>query len=309
MNKKFSTLVASVLLAGAVGTVGAVVPYNSYVKSAGVGTQAETVVNGVSYQLTSGTNVLVMQEQSNGTMALKMVAADEADLMSSLWTIVSEDDGEGGVSYTFINKATGLPLAFDTKDAKLGGANATNAMGNVSLWKWRTGTSVKGAKDLVSYFHKDSALVLENNGGAISAKKVYAKTTTPSSSFTVDAYQAEEVVLGVDALNSMLGIQPTDGKMKLGFTRDQVNGVDNIWLNEYTATTAVGVDAIATAEANAAAAAIVAAKAVDTPAGVAAYLRAKYATGTATEIAVAEHLAQIAEDEANKTAADAKTYS
>ncbi|WP_337941712.1 DUF6383 domain-containing protein [Parabacteroides sp.] len=307
MNKKFSTLVASVLLAGAVGTVGAVVPYNSYVKSAGVGTQAETVVNGVSYQLTSGTNVLVMQEQSNGTMALKMVAADEADLMSSLWTIVSEDDGEGGVSYTFINKATGLPLAFDTKDAKLGGANATNAMGNVSLWKWRTGTSVKGAKDLVSYFHKDSALVLENNGGAISAKKVYAKTTTPSSSFTVDAYQAEEVVLGVDALNSMLGIQPTDGKMKLGFTRDQVNGVDNIWLNEYTATTAVGVDAIATAEANAAAAAIVAAKAVDTPAGVAAYLRAKYATGTATEIAVAEHLAQIAEDEANKTAADAKT--
>ena len=120
MNKKFSTLVASVLLAGAVGTVGAVVPYNSYVKSAGVGTQAETVVNGVSYQLTSGTNVLVMQEQSNGTMALKMVAADEADLMSSLWTIVSEDDGEGGVSYTFINKATGLPLAFDTKDAKLG---------------------------------------------------------------------------------------------------------------------------------------------------------------------------------------------
>ncbi|WFE85737.1 DUF6383 domain-containing protein [Parabacteroides chongii] len=265
MNKKFSTLVASVLLAGAVGTVGAVVPYNSYVKSAGVGTQAETVVNGVSYQLTSGTNVLVMQEQSNGTMALKMVAADEADLMSSLWTIVSEDDGEGGVSYTFINKATGLPLAFDTKDAKLGGANATNAMGNVSLWKWRTGTSVKGAKDLVSYFHKDSALVLENNGGAISAKKVYAKTTTPSSSFTVDAYQAEEVVLGVDALNSMLGIQPTDGKMKLGFTRDQLNGVENIWLKEYTAVTALGESVVA----KAAQAAAQAAKNVNTPSGVA----------------------------------------
>nr|WP_129731460.1 DUF6383 domain-containing protein [Parabacteroides goldsteinii] len=265
MNKKFSTLVASVLLAGAVGTVGAVVPYNSYVKSVGVGTQAETVVNGVSYQLTSGANVLVMQEQSNGTMALKMVAADEADLMSSLWTIVSEDDGEGGVSYTFINKATGLPLAFDTKDAKLGGANATNAMGNVSLWKWRTGTSVKGAKDLVSYFHKDSALVLENNGGAISAKKVYAKTTTPSSSFTVDAYQAEEVVLGVDALNSMLGIQPTDGKMKLGFTRDQLNGVENIWLKEYTAVTALGESVVA----KAAQAAAQAAKNVNTPSGVA----------------------------------------
>ena len=302
MNKKFSTLVASVLLAGAVGTVSAVVPYNSYVKSAGVGTQAETVVNGITYQLTSGTNVLVMQEQSNGTMALKMVAADGADLMSSLWTIVSEDDGEGGVSYTFINKATGLPLAFDTKDAKLGGANATNAMGNVSLWKWRTGTSIKGAKDLVSYFHKDSALVLENNGGAISAKKVYAKTTIPLSSFTVDAYQAEEVVLGVDALNSMLGIQPIDGKMKLGFTRDQLNGVENIWLKDYTAVTALGESVVA----KAAQAAAQAAKNVNTPSGV---VDAIIATITPSYTSAQKEIVYAIATEAAKgsTVAEAKT--
>ena len=45
----------------------------------------------------------------------------------------------------------------------------------------------------------------------------------------------------------MLGVQPTDGKMKLGFTRDQLNGVDNIWLKEYTAVDALGASPVAQA--------------------------------------------------------------
>ena len=267
MNKKFSTLVASVLLAGAVGTVNATV-YNSYVKSAALaGASVETVANGVTYQISDGTKVLVMTEGTDGTMKLSMVTPTDADLMSSLWTIATSDDGEGGVSYTFINKATGLPLAFSTEGVKVNDVTS-NAMGNVSLWKWRTGVAVQGKKDLVSYFHKDSAMVLVNNSDVISAKKVYAKDATPTSTFTVDAYEAGDVVLGAEALNSMLGVQPTDGKMKLGFTRDQLKGAENLWLKEYTATTPVGVDAIAQAKAQAAQKAIDAAKAVNTKQGV-----------------------------------------
>ncbi|MFV0584252.1 MAG: DUF6383 domain-containing protein [Parabacteroides gordonii] len=306
MNKKFSTLVASVLLAGAVGTVNATV-YDSYVKSAALaGTSVKTVANGVTYQISDGTKVLVMTEGANGTMKLSMVTPTDADLMSSLWTVATSDDGEGGISYTFINKATGLPLAFSTEGVKVNGITS-NAMGNVSLWKWRTGVAVQGKKDLVSYFHKDSAMVLVNNSDVISAKKVYAKDATPSSSFTVDAYIAQKVTLGVNALNSMLGVQPTDGKMKLGFTRDQVNGIENIWLNEYTVTSAVGVDAVVAAVGAAAQKASQAAEDVNKAAGVAAFIRNAYKNGTETEVNVAEHLAQIAEDESNKDAAAAKT--
>ena len=303
MNKKFSTLVASVLLAGAVGTVNATV-YDSYVKSAALAAASvKTVANGVTYQISDGTKVLVMTEGANGTMKLSMVTPTDADLMSSLWTVATSDDGEGGISYTFINKATGLPLAFSTEGVKVNGITS-NAMGNVSLWKWRTGVAVQGKKDLVSYFHKDSAMVLVNNGDVISAKKVYAKDATPSSTFTVDAYVAQKVTLGVNALNSMLGVQPTDGKMKLGFTRDQVNGIENIWLKEYTATTAVGVDAVVAAVGAAAQAAATAAEAVNTAQGVANAVLATIGSDyTEAQIAAVSKIAELAAAEETVDAA------
>ena len=241
MNKKFSTLVASVLLAGAVGTVNAAVPYKSYVNSAALADEAvKAVVNGVAYQISDGENVLVMQEQNDGTMKLVLQNPSDVkvDLLSSLWEVATSDDGEGGVSFIFLNKATGLPLAFGTEGVKEN-ATTANAMGNVSLWKWKSGTAIEGEANFVSYFHKDSAMVLVTNGTSVEAKKIYSKGTdlkTVANKLSADAYVAQPVVLDADALNSMLGLQdPKTGKMKLGFTRDQLNGSDNLWLKDMKA--------------------------------------------------------------------------
>lgn len=241
MNKKFSTLVASVLLAGAVGTVNAAVPYKSYVNSAALAEDAvKAVVNGVAYQISDGENVLVMQEQNDGTMKLVLQNPSkvEVDLLSSLWEVATSDDGEGGVSFIFLNKATGLPLAFGTEGVKENTTTA-NAMGNVSLWKWKSGTAIEGEANFVSYFHKDSAMVLVTNGTSVEAKKIYSKGTDlkiVANKLSADAYVAQPVVLDADALNSMLGLQdPKTGKMKLGFTRDQLNGSDNLWLKDMKA--------------------------------------------------------------------------
>ena len=245
MNKKFSTLVASVLLAGAVGTVNAEA-YDSYVKSNPALGTTEAIVDGRAYQISDAAKkkVLVMEEQDGGKMILKMVAVEDADLMSSLWTIRTEDDKEGGISFVFTNKATGLPLAYSKNGVKVG-ETTDLAMGEVSLWKWKSGAGVTSAEKLVSYFDKDSAMVLDTKAdGVVVAKKVYTKNAAPTSNLSVNAYVAGEVVLGADALNSMLGVQPTDGKMKLGFTRDQLKGAENLWLKEYTARTAVAADPV-----------------------------------------------------------------
>ena len=296
MNKKFSTLVASVLLAGAVGTVNAEA-YDSYVKSNPALGTTEAIVDGRAYQISDAAKkkVLVMEEQDGGKMILKMVAVEDADLMSSLWTIRTEDDKEGGVSFVFTNKATGLPLAYSKNGVKVGGTTDL-AMGEVSLWKWKSGVGVTSAEKLVSYFDKDSAMVLDvNTDGVVSAKKVFTKNSAPTSSLSVNAYVAGEVVLGADALNSMLGVQPTDGKMKLGFTRDQLKGAENLWLKEYTATTAKGVDAIAQAEAQAAQKAIDAAKAVNTKQGVVnAVLATVTEAYTAEQVKAVEAIAEAA---------------
>ena len=241
MNKKFSTLMAAALLAGSVGTANAA--YDSYVKVYDTKSVAvESIAGDQAYQLKVDGKLLTMTEQENGTMKLALEnPANGVDLMSSLWVISKQDDSEGGASYTFYNKATGLPLAFTAKDAKYKGVNATNAVGNVSVWKWKSGSAVTGAAGFYSNFHPDSALVLVNNNDHVVAQKILTKTTKPESvsgRIVADAFEAVPVYLGVEALNSMLGVQdPAKGQMQMAFEREVMNSeIGNLLTkNKYTA--------------------------------------------------------------------------
>ena len=239
MNKKVLTLCAGLLLAGSAYAGN----YNSYVTPAVPNFVTEvSAVNGHdAYHLAANGKLLAMQRDANGVMTLALVNAQEADLMETLWTVSIQNDNEGGVSYIFFNKAYGLPLAFDSSKANYKtGDPAVIATGDVNEWKWRSGAAVTGAVEMYSNFHPDSALVLTTVGNRVVANKIYTKSETPASktNLQIGAFEAQPVYLGIDALNSMLGVQdPEKGQLQMAFEREVLNSeIGNLLTkNKYTA--------------------------------------------------------------------------
>ena len=249
MNKKFSTLVASVLLAGAVGTVNAA----NYATYATNPTAAEEVVSTNYYQLSDNSNkVLAMVPNATGGYELKMVATtDNEELRYTLWKIVTSGNAEAGYSYAFVNYATNLYLAVNSNDATVlakGGTIATPTgnvavSGNVNVWKWVSAPDLTGGfsnehTTLTSSFGtaRDSVVILTTSNSAVEAVKYAAKdyNTTPTTNvLKVIPADPAAVVLGVDDLNSMLWKGDEKGKMKLTFTKD-VEGGDPEAVNLFT---------------------------------------------------------------------------
>lgn len=252
MNKKFSTLIASLLLAGAMGTVDAA----NYAKFTTAPVAAEVVKTGTFYQLETSTtgSVLSMFRDANGEYRLKVVAANSSstdEIRSTLWTIMPQQNAEGGYSYVFVNYASGLQLAVNSQGAAVvknaGGAFATPAGsiavgGDVNIWKWVPApnpvskTFSEATVSAAFGANRDSVLVLTVNGANVGAEK-YALKNVPSSLITnalqVKPASPAAIVLGVDDLNSMLWKGNKDGKLKLTFTED-VKGGDPAAVNLFT---------------------------------------------------------------------------
>ena len=150
MNKKFSTLMAGLLLAGTVGTATAA----NYAKYAASPAPAEKVVGTNYYQLSdNGSNVLAMVPNGAGGYMLKMVAtSDNTDLRYTLWQIITSGNAEAGYSYAFVNYATNLYLAVNSDEATLLAKNSSIATptgnasvgGNVNIWKWVSAPDLTG---------------------------------------------------------------------------------------------------------------------------------------------------------------------
>ncbi len=129
------------------------------------------------YQLSNadGSKILVMVPQGEGyTLKLK-TATSVTDLNSTLWEIqYSYPNGSASSpDFTFVNKATGIPLQVDPKKATLFSEGTTYSTsnssyvemsGSVSTWKWKdfveTQGSPFGTSGLVSHFAKDSIVAL-----------------------------------------------------------------------------------------------------------------------------------------------------
>ncbi|WP_278626329.1 DUF6383 domain-containing protein [Parabacteroides gordonii] len=269
MNKKFSTLVASVLLAGAMGTVDAA----DYAMFTTAPTAAEVVKAGNFYQLetaTAGTVLGMFRNTTTNQYELRTVAAASGstdELRSTLWTIMSQENAEGGYSYVFVNYASGLQLAINSQGAAVvkhpttaGTISAPTANitvgGDVAVWKWVSAPDPISKSftetTLSAAFgeKRDSVLVLTAAAGGFVGAEKYALKNLPTDVTTSTNYlkikpaSPAAVLLGVDDLNSMLWKGDATGKMKLTFTKDVEGGnpeAVNLFTNQaYKAVAAVG---------------------------------------------------------------------
>ena len=248
MNKKFSTLVAGVLLATSVGNLYAA-DEPSYVKFENASTNFSAKINsGTYYQLTSendGTKVIAMvptaDKKGYELASISSSDATKTELRYTLWTIEVQGNETDGYRYVFMNLATGLPLSVNSQDAVKTVADATEAStgigGEIMLWKWQDaynpigGFKSDGQKELTSVFGAKNDSVMTLMGGkdaAIYALKYALNNKTAAGSFDqqikVVPVDPVAVLLKADDLNSMLWNQtPSNGKLNLAFDKDVKN--------------------------------------------------------------------------------------
>ena len=235
MNKKFSTLVAGLLLAGAVGTVNAQTTVFDQ-----QGTRCSKIVEGRSYHLglNGGQTVLVM-EKVGSNYQLKMVDVRTMDektdpLNSSLWKVSYTKQVDGKYYFTFINAAYNIPLSFSTnKASKNQLTGATEFPGNVAEWEWQEGIEEAGLaeKPLVHRFsNPDSMMVVAEKAGQIGAVKYAIKNGLGDVNvLALRPYEAAPVVLTAEDLNTTFQTKASD-KFKLFFNPDvKGENMGNLW--------------------------------------------------------------------------------
>ena len=261
MNKKFSTLVASMLLATTVGTGYA---QTVYTKATAPTIESVTkVTDGRAYQLSDGFNVLVMQkveDQGGGYhFELAFIPYYQANIGESLWTVkrVKTND-ENGIAFQFVNLAHHYPISYNLSEArdykgawevtKLGYLDAKD---NVSSWSWmrsEEGSNLSIAQTPEMYFNTnptanpDSVMTLAQlPDGKVAAVK-YAVKEVPEKVdlLPIKPMVAGPVWLSALDLNSKLQTQEPN-KVAFTFAQGVSEGKPNKWVEqEYEAVEAKG---------------------------------------------------------------------
>ena len=192
MNKKFSTLLAGVMLVSAF-TVDAAT--------------TTTPANGKSYLLQTGTSTYLsanIDKTSGGYGQLLNGGLNTnslADVVSGTWKVTSKTTA-GSPVYTFTNKVTGTTLSVDpttaTKAGEIATANITLAGGSVSEWALQSGT-------LVSYFKTDSVYYLQANGRNVQLYKGKVSDATSNGlAITADDMAGQDIPLFAEDLNTLM---------------------------------------------------------------------------------------------------------
>ena len=255
MNKKFSTLVASLLLATTVGTVSA--QSVDFTKSA-VPSNAKvtTVADGRAYQLSDGHNVLTMQKVSTNKgdrFILKFVPYYQANVGESLWYVkVVKNNEENGVAFKFMNLAHNYPISFDPAKAQKfvpgKSYDVSYLAGEATAWAWmrhESGNGLSIAKTPEAYFNTDSVMTLVPTAdGSVASVKYDVKEIEKVNQLSFRPAEAGAVWLNKFDLNSMLQTQEL-GKTSFVFEKDVTEGQANLWCGDdhgkkYEAVDAVG---------------------------------------------------------------------
>jgi len=243
MNKKFSTLMASLLVASTVGVnAESLNPSRAYeFRAADV--QAAVpfkTVNKIDpnkwYQLRttefygnealrmpdrpySGSEVLVhYRDLFTGEVYLRAVPAEEAPLVPSLWRLEYKADGVGGGVWTFINKETGVELTYDPAFANTKGKfNSRSALMVRSCtvnWEWyNTDEQNSTFKEVAPYTYIDDGsnevmIMQRRNGGYIRAlkgtKKDLINNDKAVNALKFQPVEATPITLSESAFNSMI---------------------------------------------------------------------------------------------------------
>ena len=243
MNKKFSTLMASLLVASTVGVnAESLNPSRAYeFRAADV--QAAVpfkTVNKIDpnkwYQLRttefygnealrmpdrpySGSEVLVhYRDLFTGEVYLRAVPAEEAPLVPSLWRLEYKADGVGGGVWTFINKETGVELTYDPAFANTKGKfNSRSALMVRSCtvnWEWyNTDEQNLTFREVAPYTYIDDGsnevmIMQRRNGGYIRALKGTKKDLINNDeavyALKFQPVEATPITLSEYAFNSMI---------------------------------------------------------------------------------------------------------
>ena len=272
MNKKFSTLVAGVLLATSFGATAQIAPTGDFAKyvAANKPTEGMSTINKGTFQLVVGAladgNVISMKMNSFGKYELVIVnGSTDVEVRNTLWKAIVSGNAEAGYSYQFQNVGTGELLAVDAISAfavnKEGTAawptltttNITPVGSEVSVWKWVDAPDPKGgfvighAKAFTSAFgaKNDSVVTLVANTSVANDVKIAAvkyalkniPSGTPSNQITAIPASPIAFTLGVDDLNSLLWKQNPSAdasKAEFTFTPNVINDETNVFGNLFT---------------------------------------------------------------------------
>lgn len=252
MNKKFSTLLAGVLLATSMGAHGAVIPMtiapSAITSNPLTGVTAGGAANGyrvgVSYLLgVSAARYLAVNEngelEMTTTLPASLTGANRA-----LWTLQNIITEVGAVApkYVFVNKATGVLLAMDKNKATQFGGDGTAVTDPVTVnskvggeqIEWLSAASFTepqlpaGGNAIYASIPGDSVVALATVQGADNVYLAKMKTSELSETNVVKVvpyvYEANSnIVLSAYDLNTMLrnieGDEATaDSYFKLNFT-------------------------------------------------------------------------------------------
>ena len=244
MNKKFSTLLASALLASAFSTASAEI-------NAGLNNVKEGDVVAL-FTVDDGSKML--QLQGDGTVLEQTVAnafateysdvnnngKEFTNAQSALWKIASVKTSETGIPvYQFVNKATGVYLAVDLETAPetratTGASVSANAAklsstGNKN-WSLKDGALYAYANDSIySLVVRDSKVKLQAVKGNISESGV---TTGAQALYIADLHTGragnEALPLSANAFNKLMGLTGNDGKLHFNNNKDVTSTQKNI---------------------------------------------------------------------------------
>ena len=243
MNKKFSTLVASLLLATAFGTVQAAentdnkgnTPCGAGDITAEFGSKEELDADQFYFVQDESSKFLSVVE-GNGFQA-KLVSPEGLTsldaLNHALWKIEPQVSEDGGVTrFVLTNKATGLYFAYDPTVE----GSDTNLGGNYPNWKWFDHKFVDFSEAIaplsIAFEGGDYTMYLTTNAkGVVVAKKVATKDYKADSALKLMIVKAGTYVLSAADLNKETS-KANVAYMQLNFGDDNEN---NIFAEKYQA--------------------------------------------------------------------------
>ena len=243
MNKKFSTLVASLLLATAFGTVQAAentdnkgnTPCGAGDITAEFGSKEELDADQFYFVQDESSKFLSVVE-GNGFQA-KLVSSEGLTsldaLNHALWKIEPQVSEDGGVTrFVLTNKATGLYFAYDPTVE----GSDTNLGGNYPNWKWFDHKFVDFSEAIaplsIAFEGGDYTMYLTTNAkGVVVAKKVLTKNFDSEKALSLKVVKAGTYVLSAADLNKETS-KANVAYMQLNFGDDNEN---NIFAEKYQA--------------------------------------------------------------------------
>lgn len=222
MNKKFSTLVASVLLASGFSfnaqatTVPASLKVGDYVQL-GIGENTSTVLTFDSQKTLEGTSWTSLV---SGNALASGVSFD--DVNEALWRVeaITKTDKTGSISYRFVNKYTGEYLAIKLLTDNKGTSSTAAKLDATGNNEWSFDASGKmyaydAAKD--STYYLDASYKLNAKEGV---------DASAAQEFTVQA-PTDFINLTAKGFNDLMGAQGNDGELHFGNSKDVTTGEAN----------------------------------------------------------------------------------